>query len=230
MEFVNNVSKHYNIPIVWVEAKVNPEKGKGTTYKIVDFETASRNGEPFKEVIKKYGLPSKMWRHCTRELKDKPIHSLAKEYFGSEPYFTTLGIRADEPKRLTPRKGILYPLADIGIDEKFVREWWKKQPFDLELKDYQGNCDLCFLKSKRKRLTILSESPNIATWWKEMEDTYADEKRPMFDVRGRVTIDDLVKMAQQPFEKAVDKQDARDMQPSFDLDLDTGFSCFCENV
>lgn len=231
LDFVNQCDKHFDLNIVWLEADINPEKGVGTNYKIVDYETASRNGEPFEKSIKKYGLPSKLYRHCTRELKEVPIHKFAKEYFKKEKYLTALGIRADEPKRLNyNKKDIFYPLAEINITERFIREFWSKQPFDLKLKDYQGNCDLCFLKSKRKRMTIISEDVQTAEWWLEMENKYADEARPMFDVRGDVTIERLVEMAQKPFCKAVDKHEERQQNKElFDLDLDIDFNCFCGN-
>lgn len=230
LDFVNQCDKHFDLNIVWLEADINPQKGVGTNYKIVDYETASRNGEPFEKAIKKYGLPSKLYRHCTRELKEVPIHKFAKEHFRGG-YLTALGIRADEPQRLNKnKKNVFYPLAEINVTEKFIREFWSKQPFDLKLKDYQGNCDLCFLKSKRKRMTIISEDKTISEWWTKMEQNHADESRPMFDVRGNVTIEQLVEMAQKPFCKAVDKHEERQQNKElFDFDLDIDFNCFCGN-
>lgn len=232
LDFVNQCDKHFNLNLVWLEADISTEKGIGTTYKIVDYETASRNGEPFEKVIKKYGLPSKLYRHCTRELKEVPIHKFAKEYFNGGGYLTALGIRADEPQRLNKNKiDVFYPLAEINVTEQFIREFWKKQPFDLQLKDYQGNCDLCFLKSKRKRMTIISEDKTTSEWWAKMEQKYADEARPMFDVRGNTTIEELVNAATQPFTKSIDKQYLRDLQGNlFSEDLDMDFSCFCANI
>lgn len=231
LEFVDKCDKHFNLGVVWLEANVTPEKGKGTDYTQVTFETASRNGEPFKEVIKKYGLPSKLYRHCTRELKETPLRKYANKYFGHKKWNIALGIRVDEPHRINRnRKNTLYPLADINVDEKFIRTWWDKQPFDLQLKDYEGNCDLCFLKSKRKRLTLLSENPNIATWWDEMEKTYATQYKEMFDVRGNTTIQDLIELAQKPFERVYDKHDMRKSQCEFDYDMDVEFDCFCKNT
>ncbi|GIM62133.1 hypothetical protein CAPN008_21830 [Capnocytophaga canis] len=229
LDFVHQCDKYFNLNLVWLEADISQEKGIGTGYKIVDFETANRNGQPFENAIKKYGLPSKLYRHCTRELKEVPIHKFAKQIFKGD-YVTALGIRADEPHRQSHKKNVIYPLAETNITEKFIREWWEKQPFDLHLKDYQGNCDLCFLKSKRKRMTLISEFENIADWWAEMEQKYANERCPMFDVRGSLTVENLVEMAQQPFEKATDKHELRKQMPEFDFELDTEFNCYCNNV
>ena len=54
LEFINNCDKEWGLGVVWLEAKISKEKGVGTTYNIVDFNTASRNGEPFEEMLKAY--------------------------------------------------------------------------------------------------------------------------------------------------------------------------------
>lgn len=227
LEFIEKCDKEFELNLVWVEAEINNSKGIGTNYKLVDFKTASRNGEPFKNAIKKYGLPSKVYRHCTRELKEVPIHKYAKEYFGDK-YLTAIGIRKDEAHRLSEKKNVIYPLAEMNIDERFIREWWKKQSFDLEIKDYEGNCDLCFQKSVRKRLTIIKENPKTAEWWIEMEDVFQKEYQNKFDMRGNLSVSDLVEMAKKPFKKAIDKQELRELNPSlFEIDLDYEESCFC---
>jgi len=230
LDFVNRCSKEFHIDIEWLEAWVKDGKGNGTDYKIVSYENASRNGEPFKDVIDKYGLPSKLWRHCTRELKDKPIHKYAKEYFDGE-YVTALGIRADEKHRVSNKKNHIYPLADMNIGERFIREWWEKQSFDLRLKDYEGNCDLCFLKSKRKKLTLLLERPELADWWNEMELANHSDKQPLFDVYRDLSIEDLVDQSQQPFRKVIDLHQLRNQQATmFEPEMDLEFDCFCKSV
>ena len=229
--FADRCDKEFGLNLVWLEAKVNPEKGNGTDYRVVDFETASRKGEPFEAVIQKYGLPSKLYRHCTRELKEVPIHKYARQILGKD-YQTAIGIRADEPHRLKQKPGYVYPLSEMNIDEKFIRNWWDKQPFDLGIKDYEGNCDLCFLKSKRKKLTLLSERPDVADWWDKMEEKYGSEYQSKFDEIRDLTIKELVHLAELPFQKAVDKQDLRSKQLTlfeFEAELDLEYDCFCKN-
>lgn len=211
--FLNKLDKHFGLGVVWLEAKVNPEKGKGTTYKVVDFKTASRNGQPFEEVIKKYGLPSKLFRHCTRELKENPIHKYAKEILGNE-YLTAIGIRADEKHRLTQKENYIYPLAEMNIDKKFINDWWEKQPFNLKLREHEGNCDFCFLKSKKKRVMLLKDGLNVE-WWNRIEQKYTSEYQPMFDVRNDATIKDLIKLCELE-------------QTQLSLLDDVSFDCFCK--
>lgn len=214
--FLKNIDEKWNLGIVWIEADIIHAKGRGTLYRIVDFETASRNGQPFENAIKKYGLPSKLFRHCTRELKEVPIHKYAKEVLGNE-YLTAIGIRADEKHRLSLKEGVIYPLAEMKFDKIFINDWWNSQPFNLELKESEGNCDFCFLKSKRKRVNLLKNGLNV-DWWNEMELKYGNERQPIFDVRNGESIEDLVKLAEEEMKQL----------SLFDLD-DVDFDCFCKS-
>lgn len=228
LKFVNECDKRWGLNVVWIEADVISGKGNGTNYKIVNFETASRKGQPFENVILKYGLPSKLYRHCTRELKEVPIHKYAKEILGSE-YLTAIGIRADEKHRLGQKPNYIYPLAEYGFTESVIRNWWDNQDFDLELKDYQGNCDLCFLKSKRKKLTILNENPKVSEWWDTMEKAFGSEFQPKFDMMNNLSIEELVDLASKPFQKSLDKHELNKTQASlFDANMDMEFDCFCK--
>lgn len=228
LQFINQCDKEWNLNVVWLEADVVHEKGVGTNYKVVDFETASRNGEPFEEMLKKYPIPNNFASNCTRELKLKPIEKYVKS-LGYEEVYTAMGIRWDERHRMSntaEKQNIIYPLInDVKVDSKFIRSWWDKQSFDLQLKDYEGNCDLCFKKSTRKRLTIIKENPNVSEWWQRMEETYGNEDLPRFDLRSNLSIEQLVKMAQQPFNKVEDLHELSKKQCSlFDFETD----CFCK--
>lgn len=232
LQFVNECDKSWNLGIVWLEAKVNYEKGKGTGYKIVNYQTASRNGEPFEEVIKKYGIPNKQFPHCTRELKQIPIRKYMQS-LGYQKWHTAVGIRSDEKHRKPTGQDTNFmnpftPLIDnIPVTEVFIRDWWNRQDFDLKLKDYQSNCDLCWKKSKRKRLTILSEDPGRAQWWQKMEQKYGGKYR--FDQREGLNISDLIQQSKKPFRKAIDKNELRQNQGNlFDPEMDIEYGCMCK--
>lgn len=232
LDFVNECDKRWKLNIVWLEAKVNPEKGKGTTFNIVDYESASRNGEPFENVIKKYGIPNKQFPHCTRELKQKPIKTYMQS-LGYKNWTSAVGIRADEPNRLNKRpdsnfKNPYFPLAEeIQVDEIFIRNWWDSQEFDLQLKDYQSNCDLCWKKSKRKKLTLINEFDSIESWWNEMEILYGKGEY-LFDQRDGLSMPDLVDMAKKPFAHAQDKhvKGSRIFDPTMDVE----WGCMCKST
>lgn len=75
LDFVNNCDKYFGFSTVWLEADVYHNQRKGTGFKIVTYETASRNAEPFEEVVRKYGIPNPAFPHCTRELKLAPMRA-----------------------------------------------------------------------------------------------------------------------------------------------------------
>jgi hypothetical protein len=227
--FADKCDKEFNLNLVWLEAFVNDEKGKGTTYKIVDFKNASRKGEPFEAMLSKYPLPNNMASNCTRELKQRPIDAYLRDNYKDFDILRVVGIRADESHRKSVNaeiEKVIYPLCDeIKVDSKFIRSWWEKQSFDLQLKDYEGNCDLCFKKSLKKRLTIIKENPNVAEWWLEMEKKYSSESIPRFDLRTNKSIEQLVKMAKQPFTRAEDLHELSKQQCDlFEFETD----CFCK--
>ena len=228
LNFIDRCDKEWNLNIVWLEADVQKEKGVGTTYKNVDYNTASRKGQPFEDMLNKYPLPNNMASNCTRELKQRPIDKYVKQLEYKEVY-TAMGIRFDERHResnTAKQQNIIYPLIyDMQVDSNFIRKWWDRQPFDLKLKDYEGNCDLCFKKSLKKRLTIIQENPNIAEWWNNMEQNYNSEAIPRFDLRTNKSIEQLIEMAKQPFRTAEDLHELNKQQYDlFDFETD----CFCK--
>lgn len=227
LQFVHQCDNHFNLNLTWLEAEIVDGKGNGTTYKIVDFETASRKGEPFKAMIEKYGLPNKDYPHCTRELKLRPITKFANEIIGDN-WQHAIGIRADEPARQKPDPKKVYPLVEWWPTwEIMVRSFWAGMPFDLELKDYEGNCDLCWKKSLRKRLTIIKENPGIERQWGEWEAA----SEYVFD-RDEIKISELLEMSKNPFSAVQDKFELSKLAPTLfeiecELNFDRESSCFC---
>lgn len=188
LKFINNIQKHFKLPIIWIEAKVNHGVRKSSDYKFVNFNTASRKGEPFEEVIKKYGLPNQNYLHCTRELKIMPMDSLMVDLGCDEK---AIGIRADELRRYKPKKGVIYPLIELfSTDKEDILEWWSKQPFDLTIPEHLGNCTSCFKKSDKKLDLILKEEPKVFKFFKKMEVKYPDPSRNIY--RGQRTTVDLL--------------------------------------
>jgi len=106
LDFVNQCDKEFGFNTVWLEAVVHNGR-TACTHKVVTYETASREGEPFIEMAKKYGIPNKGYPHCTRELKENSIHSYIAEIgWEKGEYETALGMRIDEPKRVLGQKVI----------------------------------------------------------------------------------------------------------------------------
>lgn len=235
LKFVNDCDKHFGWGVVWVEAVVNPEKGKGIRHKVVCYETASRYGEPMEAVIEKYGIPNKFAPQCTRDTKEAPMKSYHRSIgWKAGSYDTAIGIRADEMDRMSSdnSKRFKYPLADAGWTQEDVKREIAKWPFSLELNGAQyGNCTWCWKKSLRKLLTLAKESPEVFDFPLAMEAKHGltnertDEPRTFF--RERRSAQDLLGMA-----KSMDFEPYRDIaqtemfsMASYDVFLDTGSAC-----
>ena len=219
LDFVNKCDNHFGWNVVWVEAVVNPENRKGTKHKIVTYETASRDGKPFRDVIQKYGIPNITTPHCSRELKGAAIKSYARSIgWKHKDYKTAIGIRADEMDRIDENyeyKNLYYPLVSFGTTKKYVNRFWREMPFRLELKGYEGNCKVCWKKSLRKHLQIAKENPqafdNFRKWEKEFENFTPQSridkqksKPPFRFFRKKLTVDDIFILSKQPFNAPAD--------------------------
>lgn len=170
LQFVHDCETNWNVPIVWLEYQAEKPR-----FKVVDFDTASRNGEPFEALIKKRNyLPNPVTRFCTTELKVLAIDRYMKS-IDKPDYVTLVGIRADEPRRVakmkTNKDEKLTPLATDGVTEARVWEFWNQNPFDLSLPKISGasNCDLCFLKGAGIIAGLITQKPERAIWWADME-------------------------------------------------------------
>ena len=175
LRFVQDCSEQWGVPITWLEYRIDG-------YAVVDYATASRNGEPFEALIRKRGfLPNPVARFCTVELKVRTIHRYLKDNNWTT-WDSMLGIRADEQRRLSKignqdygkHEEKIAPLGQAGITKEAVGTFWRAQPFDLGLPNMNGvtmhgNCDLCFLKGGAQVLSLITEKPERAVWWARME-------------------------------------------------------------
>jgi hypothetical protein len=176
LRFVQRVSDEWAVPIVWLEFRDTEQR-----FEVVDFFTASRNGEPFEALIRKRNyLPNPVTRFCTIDLKIRPIGryllsiGMAETKTEAEN-MSMIGMRADEQRRaakIADKSRI--PLVKAGITKQDVGDFWRAQPFDLELPNMNGvtmhgNCDLCFLKGGAQILSLIQEKPERAVWWAKIE-------------------------------------------------------------
>ncbi len=193
LKFVDLCASKWNIDIVWVEAVVHHGERVGSTHKVVDFNTASRNREPFKEVIKKYGIPNQNFLHCNREMKLNPIKSYMKS-IGWKKYKTAIGIRVDEFDRVNKnrvKQRLIYPLvSDKPTTKQEVSHWWSTQDFRLKLRSYNTNCRTCWKKSDKVLAQTYRDNPKYFDFNKNMESAYGQGKYTFF--RNGRTTDELI--------------------------------------
>jgi 3'-phosphoadenosine 5'-phosphosulfate sulfotransferase (PAPS reductase)/FAD synthetase len=179
LDFVHACETNWNVPITWLEYM--PDEPR---FQVVNYETASRDGKPFQSLIHaRQLLPNVRARFCTAELKIRTMSRYTK-HLGWGDYSNFIGIRADEPRRVakmrpdSSRENACMPLAEAGVTKTNVLDFWSKQSFDLQLpvvngETIGGNCDLCFLKSMPKIMTLVKQEPHRAIWWAKQEE-YAE--------------------------------------------------------
>jgi 3'-phosphoadenosine 5'-phosphosulfate sulfotransferase (PAPS reductase)/FAD synthetase len=191
LKFVNDCQKNWGVEIHWLEYRYS-EKTKDR-WKKVTYETASRDGEPFFQMIDQNGspyLPNPVARICTARLKIRTIHAYLKHLgWDHDENMDWIGIRADEMRRAAKVDRSRTPLVTAGVTKADVGEFWRQQPFDLELPNMNGvtmhgNCDLCFLKPLHQIVSLIKEKPERADWWIKVEahaqssnKTYGDGAR-----------------------------------------------------
>ena len=192
LDFVQACSDNWDVPIVWLELeKISRTKEQGKravlhrVYKITDHKNASRKGEPFDALMN--GIPSNpnvVMRTCTAEMKISAITWYMVEHLGVEPPFVTaIGIRADEKRRAIKLNGTVkmgqekwLPMWESGETLSNVDDFWDRSNFKLELpinpdgSCWYSNCDLCFLKAKNIRLSLIKNHPEMVNWWIEAEN------------------------------------------------------------
>jgi len=244
LEFVERCDKHFGLGVVWVEAVVHNGERRANTHRVTDFVGASRDGGPFEDSIKKYGIPNMAFPHCTTKLKLDPMKSYARLGlgWGKRDYHTAIGIRCDEIDRMASKReehGIIYPLVEStkwlsvpgGMTKPQVNAYWDRMPFRLNLRGYQGNCKWCWKKSLRKHLTLHAEDPSIFDFPERMEREYGhcgppwDGHPPRVFMRKKMSILEFRKCASK--EVFIPAQDDAVIYPDShdDRDLDMASSC-----
>lgn len=191
LDFVHDIETRWGVNIKWIEWAAG-----APGYRVVDYASASRNGEPFTAMLRRdlnrrdgtvgrSALANPRMRICTANLKIKLTEKFVRNDLGWKKYHTALGLRADEKNRVersekNARAGqtVLCPLDDAGATVQTVMDYWARAPFDLRLRQDEGNCDLCFLKSAAKISRIIAERPDLAQWWIDREIDAVLSDRP----------------------------------------------------
>ena len=181
LDFVHECGVRWDIPITWLEYRYRGWAKGGISepkndYMVVDYESASRKGEPFAQLITKSSmLPNVMARKCTSELKVETIRRYMRSQHGKKrsEYINVLGIRYDEKRRvkkaLMEECQVMYPLVYAQETIEHVQHYWNYEDFDLGIDSMYSNCDLCFLKGQKTLIETMRVAPALAQWWIEQE-------------------------------------------------------------
>ncbi len=169
-EFIHRIEENW-CDITWLEYTLNDEKKP--SHKVVNYDSASRNGEPFDLLIKyKKFLPNPVARICTVNLKIETLNW----YIDWPEYHKCIGLRADEPRRVTnmrKKPDVFLPMADADHSRFDVMEFWAGHELDLNLPmrgNILSNCVGCYLKSYKSLEQIALSDPQYFSWWIETEE------------------------------------------------------------
>lgn len=170
LKFVQRVSDEWAIPVVWLEY-VAPQE-----FEVVNFEAASRNGEPFERLVQAKGyLPTPVARVCTSNLKMRTGYHYLKS-IGWDEWDSAIGLRADEPRRAQRIRGDhaaetpVCPMYLAGDSLVEVEAFWEAQSWRLGIPRWLGNCCGCFLKSAARLQVIADDYPELLEWWAAIEE------------------------------------------------------------
>lgn len=225
--FLHEMETRWPIKIHWLEYCRIYGRDDLPRYKFVDFETASRSGEPFDMFLKYYDdlrtekgtpliLPNHANKMCSDRLKTKGAEWIMRS-LGYERWDAVLGIRYDEPRRYNSHQArnlaggqrwdTVMPLYEAGITNADVLEFWRKQPFDLGIDSDLGNCDLCFKKHPSKIMRAIVQKPELADWWIAHEDRTGQTFRSDYLSYRHLKYYALQMDKQQGFDFAFDESD-----------------------
>ena len=184
LDFVRDCADKWDCKIHWLELEIADERPVYRT-KEVNYETASRKGEPFEALIQRRKmLPNPVMRMCTQELKMNVMKRFMKDK-GHKEWTNVVGLRYDEPRRVAKQNrqndaninawDSVCPLYQDKITVKEILEFWQKNNFNLKLTSENGqttagNCDLCYLKGTKTLTKIIKEKPDLADWWIAQEE------------------------------------------------------------
>lgn len=209
LRFVHECDVRWGLGVVWVE--YCPEN----KFRVVSYETASRQGEPFEAlVMKKNYLPNRVARFCTADLKIRPMAKYIRS-IGVDYWDAAIGIRYDEPNRYHKMKNAkkrdrwdyVFPLWGMRITQEEVKAFWKAQDFDLGILSQYGNCDFCFMKGIKKKVSQARVMPEKLQWWIDMETKLGSKFHADYKMK------DVLSLSSNP--------------QLFDLQDEPDISCFC---
>jgi hypothetical protein len=185
LRFVHECGGRWGVRIRWLEWR---DEKPG--FEEVGSNSCSRHGEPFAALIRKKGyLPNAVTRFCTQELKVRVMRDFARS-LGWERWINIIGLRYDEGHRVMKalarndegkeRFTATMPLSKARVTKRDVLRFWlgpsmrmeageRPQGFDLGLHPHEGNCDLCFLKSRGNLDALIRDDRHRATWWRDQE-------------------------------------------------------------
>ncbi len=194
LRFVHECGARWGVRVRWLEwvDREGRQTAASDRFVEVGLNSAARRGEPLKALFRRKGyLPNAVTRFCTADAKIDTMKQFMLS-LGYEKWINVVGLRFDEGHRILKQANrnrlgkerwrSIWPLAKAEITKPDVTRFWLgdnadprhlthplPQGFDLGLRDYEGNCDGCFLKGDKVLMFQEREKPGVLDWWAEAE-------------------------------------------------------------
>lgn len=219
LDFLNNMVIYWGLDIHFIEGIYSSEKGQGPKGLRVDFDVLDKNSRIFSNAIahlqknRWVGVPNQATPYCSVYLKVRPANWYAKKFFGTVKFKSAIGFRQEDmPRRISfaeisaNEKNIFPLITDYArpVNNQDLDEFFKTQPFKLEISGDLGNCRYCWKKPDEKivkniLLDLEKGDTELIDWYYSMEKFY---NNTFF--RKKRSILDLVQLAELPRNGIID--------------------------
>jgi 3'-phosphoadenosine 5'-phosphosulfate sulfotransferase (PAPS reductase)/FAD synthetase len=135
LRFVHECESRWGVQIIWLEWRSRLKRSPlAERFEIVGFNSAAREGEPFKALIaSKKAVPNAVHRWCTEHLKMQVLANFM-EAQGYEHWTNVVGLRADELRRAAKKEvqnetgqfpwTSVMPMVKAHITKADIRRFW----------------------------------------------------------------------------------------------------------
>ena len=180
LRFVHECATRWGVRVRWLEWRNRWKRTPlAERFEEVGYNSGARNGEPFKALIaSKKAVPNAVQRWCTTHLKFQVCCDFM-EAQGYSTWSNVIGLRHDEQHRVLKKAGEnveqdniwrnVMPLDSARATKATVMAFWAKQPFDLQLAPWEGNCTKCMMKGRKLLMWEVRRDPIDAADWADME-------------------------------------------------------------
>lgn len=247
LRFVHECGSRWGVKVHWLEWRIDGYEQVGFN------SAARAGEPFAALIEKKGFTPNRGAPFCSIELKGRVMRDFVRAELGWKHWDSIIGLRHDEGLRVMkalarndsgkePWRTVM-PMAKAKHTKMDVMRFFfggsydparlayyltlepakLPQGFDLGLLDFEGNCDLCWKKTKTKRERIIRANPSAADWWIEQE-----EKADRRDTGGSL-FDEKISFREMR-EHVLRSPDLFDDNDDTDFDVECGLHCDVEDA
>ncbi|WP_333617285.1 phosphoadenosine phosphosulfate reductase family protein [Mixta calida] len=140
-------------------------KGNYTTWLGMRADEPARIwGQEILSVLRRMKMDDYEIRILYQELSEKGEQHQMVEYLSDRYLLDTVNARRISDRIMKMRGLNQRFLAEVSdFDKEDILNWWKQQPFDLQIEEHLGNCVFCIKKSLSKIALAMRDAPDLLT-------------------------------------------------------------------